>query len=290
MELHKPVILNEVLAVLQPKSNESYLDLTAGYAGHAKAILGLTKNYKHSVLVDRDSYAIAKLQPLREKGVELLWNDFYSAALKLFTCGRRFDMILMDLGVSSPQFDFDERGFSFAKDGPLDMRMNQAQELSAEEVINHFSKKDLAEIFVKYGEEKPKMAVKVAEEIVRQRPIKSTLELAEIIKSKTHSYQKTHPATRIFQALRIFVNDEIGQLEKTLPLVSQLLTSGGRMAVISFHSIEDRIVKEFLKTENAKGLEARLAILNKTPIVAGAMEISSNPRARSAKLRAATRI
>ncbi|MDR2063759.1 MAG: 16S rRNA (cytosine(1402)-N(4))-methyltransferase RsmH [Candidatus Nomurabacteria bacterium] len=290
MELHKPVMLNEVLAVLQPKSGESYLDLTAGYAGHAKAILGLTENYKHSVLVDRDAFAIAHLRFLREKGANVMKNDFYGAALKLLECGNRFDMILMDLGVSSPQFDLKERGFSFAKDGKLDMRMDGTQELTAERVVNHFPKQKLMEIFVKYGEENPKFAGKIAEAIVRQRPISGTLELAELIKSKTHAYQKTHPATRIFQALRIFVNDEIGELEKTLPLVPELLLPAGRVAIISFHSLEDRKVKEFLKTEGARGLEARLRVLTKTPMVAGELEISSNPRARSAKLRAAARV
>lgn len=283
-------MLNEVLAVLQPALGQSYLDLTAGYAGHAGAILGLTENYKHSVLVDRDECAISHLKPFGEKGTDLIRSDFYGAALKLLECGKKFDMILMDLGVSSPQFDLKERGFSFAKDGKLDMRMDSSQDLTAEEVVNHFPKQKLVDIFVKYGEEKPKFATKVVEEILRKRPISGTIELAELIKSKTHLYQKTHPATQIFQALRIFVNDEIGELEKTLPLVPELLERGGRVAIISFHSLEDRIVKEFLKTEHARGLEARLKILNKTPIVASENEISSNLRARSAKLRAATRI
>jgi 16S rRNA (cytosine1402-N4)-methyltransferase len=199
-------------------------------------------------------------------------------------------MILMDLGVSSPQFDLKERGFSFAKNGKLDMRMDRSQELTAEEVVNHFPKQKLVDIFVKYGEENPKFAEKVAEEIVRRRPISGTIELSELIKSKMHLYQKTHPATRIFQALRIFVNDEIGELERTLPVIPELLETGGRVAIISFHSLEDRIVKEFLRVEDARGLEARLRILNKTPMVVGENEIRSNLRARSAKLRAATRI
>jgi 16S rRNA (cytosine1402-N4)-methyltransferase len=289
-KLHEPVMLNEVLAVLQPQAGESYLDLTAGYAGHAKAILDLTKDYKASVLVDRDEFAIAHLQALKERGAEVLQSDFYNASLKFLTCGKRFDIILMDLGVSSPQFDLDERGFSFMKDGPLDMRMDQSQELTAERIVNHYSRQRLADIFVQFGEENPKFAMILATAIVRKRPINTTLELAELVKSKTHFYQKTHPATRIFQALRIAVNDEMGELEKTLPLIPDLLEVGGRVAVISFHSLEDRIVKEFLKNEDVKGLEARLKIINKKIGQASDNEIRLNPRARSAKLRAATRV
>lgn len=276
--------------MLMPRQGKSYLDLTAGYGGHAGAILGLTENYKLAVLVDRDGFAIDRLQPFREKGAQLLQQDFYGAALKLLECGKQFDMILMDLGVSSPQFDFEERGFSFAKNGKLDMRMDQSQDFSAAEIVNHFPKRKLAEIFVQYGEENPRFAAKVADEIARRRPLAGTLELAELVKSKTHSYQKTHPATRIFQALRMVVNDEIGQLERTLPLVLKLLSKEGRVVVISFHSLEDRVVKEFFKVESARGLESRLRVLNKTPMVAGENEIRFNPRARSAKLRAAARI
>lgn len=155
-ELHRPVLLSEVLEVLKPRVGESYLDLTAGYAGHASKILDVTQNYKGSVLVDRDENAIKVLEErFRDKPVRIVKSDFYNAMLQEIECGNTFDMILMDFGVSSPQLDRAERGFSFAKDGPLDMRMDQTQELSADVVVNKYREAHLVEILEKYGEEKP---------------------------------------------------------------------------------------------------------------------------------------
>ncbi|MBR3320289.1 16S rRNA (cytosine(1402)-N(4))-methyltransferase RsmH [Candidatus Saccharibacteria bacterium] len=288
-ELHKPVLISEVLGVLSPKLGESYLDLTAGYGGHASEVLDLTRNYKDSVLIDRDAFAVEYLRKKYQKNgefPEIVNGDFYGSVLKEVECGKTFDLILADFGVSSPQLDMKERGFSFRESGPLDMRMDKSQKLTAEEIVNHYPETKLAEIFEKYGEERPGNARRLAREIVHARPFRTTLELADFIKQKSR-YSKIHPATRIFQAIRIVVNDELGQIEKTLPLIPKALKPGGRVAIITFHSLEDRLVKQYFKEASSFGEESELSIINKTPIVASAVELLSNPRARSAKLRAA---
>ena len=288
-ELHKPVLLSEVLSVLDPQPGESYLDLTAGYGGHASKVLDLTRNYKESTLVDRDSFAVEFLRGKYEsEPLEIVNDDFYNSVLKLVECGKTFDMVLADFGVSSPQLDQAERGFSFLHDGPLDMRMDRTQELTAERVVDHYPEGKLAEIFTKYGEERPGNAKRMAREIVHNRPFKTTGELADFIKSKS-KFSKTHPATRIFQAIRIEVNDELGLIERTLPLLPKVLKPGGRVAIITFHSLEDRLVKTYFKEASSHGEESELKILTKTPIVAEQVELVNNPRARSAKLRAAIR-
>ena len=289
-ELHKPVMLSEVLEALNPKLGESYLDLTAGYAGHAGKVLAVTQNYKDSILVDRDENAVKYLRekyPLDESKLDILQMDFYSAAQHLIECGKTFDMILADFGVSSPQLDNSDRGFSFKNDGPLDMRMDRTQELSAETVINHFPEKKLVEIFQEYGEESIGLAKKHAREIVTNRPFSSTKELADRIAG--NGWHKKHPATQVFQAVRIFVNDELSIIEKTLPLLPKLLKQNGRVAIITFHSLEDRLVKQYFKQESALGYESKLTILTKNPVIAGESELVINPRARSAKLRVAKR-
>ena len=289
-ELHKPVMLSEVLEALNPKLGESYLDLTAGYAGHAGKVLAVTQNYKDSILVDRDENAVKYLRekyPLDESKLDILQMDFYSAAQHLIECGKTFDMILADFGVSSPQLDNSDRGFSFKNDGPLDMRMDRTQELSAETVINHFPEKKLVEIFQEYGEESIGLAKKHAREIVTSRPFSSTTELADRIAG--NGWHKKHPATQVFQAVRIFVNDELSIIEKTLPLLPKLLKPNGRVAIITFHSLEDRLVKQYFKQESALGYESKLTILTKSPVIAGEPELVINPRARSAKLRVAKR-
>lgn len=289
-ELHKPVLLSEVLGVLQPRPGESYMDLTAGYAGHASEILDVTQNYKDSVLVDRDENAIKVLEEkFQGTGITLLHEDFYSAVLQEIECGNAFDMILMDFGVSSPQLDRAERGFSFAKDGPLDMRMDQNQELSAEVIVNHYNERHLAEILEEYGEEKPGFARLIARAIVHGRPWQSTAQLGEALK-KYGRGGKIHPATRTFQAIRIAVNDELGLIEKTLKLLPKVLKPGGRVAAITFHSLEDRLVKDWLKEASAYGEESELRIMTKKPILAENEELFINPRARSAKLRAAEKL
>lgn len=288
-ELHKPVLLSEVLDVLKPKPGESYLDLTAGYGGHSGKILDLTRNYKESTLVDRDLFATEYLKgKYGSEPLEIVNEDFYSLVLEEVECGKTFDLILADFGVSSPQLDQAERGFSFSREGPLDMRMDKTQKLSADEVVNKYSEKKLAEIFEKYGEENPGNARRMAKEIVHNRPFTTTKELADFIKSKSH-FSKMHPATRIFQAIRIEVNDELGLIEKTLPILPRVLNPGGRVAIITFHSLEDRLVKRYFKEMSEFGEESELEIITRKPIVASADEIVINPRARSAKLRAARR-
>ena len=287
-KLHNPVLLSEVLATLDPHPGESYLDLTAGYGGHARKILDVTRNYKDSCLVDRDEFAINYLKDKFDSKIEIKHTDFYSAALQFIECGKTFDIILADFGVSSPQLDMKERGFSFKYDSPLDMRMDRRQSLTADKIINHASERELAEIFVKYGEEKLGHAKLLAREIVHHRPVKSTRELAEIIKHRS-KYSKIHPATKIFQAIRIVVNDELGEITRTLPLLPKLLNKNGRLGIISFHSLEDRLVKDYFKETTSHGEESELRLINKKPIIAENVELAINPRARSAKLRAVQR-
>lgn len=290
-KLHEPVLLSEVLELLRPRAGESYLDLTAGYAGHASKILEATQNYKDAVLVDRDVFAVDFLKGKYEsEPIEIVDTDFYSAALQLCECGKTFDMILADFGVSSPQLDRAERGFAFAKDGPLDMRMDRRQDLTAGRVVNKWSERELERIFSEYGEVSVGLARKVAKMVVHGRPWQGTAELAKAIAGASRTRRGgAHPATQFFQAIRIAVNDELGEIERMLPLLPKLLKPGGRVAIITFHSLEDRLVKNYFKEASSWGEESELKILTKSPIVAENMELVINPRSRSAKLRVAER-
>ena len=214
-------------------------------------------------------------------------KDFYSAAEQFVNSGEKFDLILADLGVSSLHLDMASRGFSFAASGPLDMRMDQRQELTAETVVNEWDEKDLQHILSVYGEE-PK-ARRIAKAIVANRPIKTTSELANIVARTTGRWSGKHPATRTFQAIRIAVNDELRLLERVMPLWVALLRPGGRLGIISFHSLEDRLVKRFFLELGGNRFDATLAIVTKQPVVATTQEIAINPRARSAKLRVAVK-
>lgn len=287
--LHVPVLLSETLAKLDPKPEESYLDLTAGYGGHASKVLEATGNYPEAVLVDRDENAIATLQALKEKGTTIVHQDFVSAARQLSEEGKRFDMILVDLGVSSPQLDRAERGFSFTHDGPLDMRMDPSQGTSAADIVNKRSEDDLYKIILEYGEENRGFAKRIAHAIVRNRPFSTTKELADLILEQHRGrWQRTHPATRTFQALRIATNDELRQVEDLLPLLPKLLNTGGRVGIISFHSLEDRLVKRYFKEQHHAGYEAELDLVTKKPLDGATYDVH-NPRARSAKLRVAVK-
>ena len=286
---HIPVLLDATLTVLNPKSGESYLDLTAGLGGHAREVLKRTGNFKESVLVDRDDYAIEHLSEFGDNNVRLMHTDFESAATQLVSEGKTFDVILIDLGVSSPQLDQGERGFSFSHTGSLDMRMDRRQALSAYDLIQGTSVDELAKIIHDYGEEPYMNAKRIAEIILANRPYESTEALATLIALHHRGrWGKTHPATRVFQSLRIAVNDELGQIERTLPLLPKLLNKHGRLGVISFHSLEDRLVKRFFKEQFENGLEAELAPITKKPIP-GATQDVHNPRSRSAKLRVAVK-
>ena len=287
--LHVPVLLNDVVRLLNPKDGESYLDLTAGYGGHASAIVERTHNYRDMTLVDRDDFARANLAALVGRGAEFIHADFVSAARQLIAAGKRFDMILIDLGVSSPQLDRAERGFSFSHNGPLDMRMDQRQALTAADVANTFTQQQLEQIICEYGEERPVVARRYAAAIVKARPLATTEDLASaVLKAHVGRRQRTHPATRTFQAIRIFVNDELEQVRTIMPLLPELLRQGGRVGVISFHSLEDRIVKRYFAEQDRSGYEAELRVATKHP-VDGAVEDVHNPRSRSAKLRVAVK-
>lgn len=284
---HVPVLLDAVLTYLDPKPGESYLDLTAGYGGHASKVLSNMGDASQMTLVDRDESAISSLQEFAQQGARLIHNDFASAAQELLSAGDQFDMILIDLGVSSPHLDNQERGFSFMHDAPLDMRMDPRQEETAASIINTSTEERLIDILKSFGEE-PK-AKKIAHAIVLARPIQTTFELVKVVETIYSHRGKTHPATRTFQAFRIAVNKELEQVSQTLQLLPDLLSDDGRVAIISFHSLEDRLVKRFFAEEAKAGYEARLQILTKKPI-SGKTEQVFNPRARSAMLRAAVKI
>jgi 16S rRNA (cytosine1402-N4)-methyltransferase len=284
---HVPVLLEQVLHYLAPKPGDAFLDNTAGYGGHARAILEQTGGAP-AVLVDRDQQAIDYLRGMINRpNVQVLHDDFLGASRALEHAGQQFDIILADLGVSSPHLNKASRGFSLSHDGPLDMRMDNRQTLSAADIVNAYNEADLTALFRRYGEEPH--AGKAARAIVTNRPFTTTVELADAVAKAIGRRGKVHPATRVFQALRIAVNSELELLEKSLPIWVQLLKPGGRLAIISFHSLEDRIVKWSL-ADFTGGYDATLQLLNKKPITADAKEIVFNPRARSAKLRAAAKI
>jgi 16S rRNA (cytosine1402-N4)-methyltransferase len=283
---HIPVLLDEVLDTIKPKTGETYLDLTAGYGGHANRILELTK--APAVLVDRDPSAITVLEEkFDSKDVSIMHKDFLQATKDLVDRKESFDLILADLGVSSPHLDNRARGFSIKHDGPLDMRMDQHQELTASVVVNTYSEEELIRILREYGEE-PK-AKRIANLIIENRPIENTVALANIVAKAWPGYSRVHPATRTFQAIRIAVNDELGQLEQSLPLWLKLLKPGGRLGVISFHSLEDAVVKRFFKEHGGDRYDAELDVVTSRPITASENELVFNPRARSARLRVSKR-
>ncbi|HVU59959.1 MAG TPA: 16S rRNA (cytosine(1402)-N(4))-methyltransferase RsmH [Candidatus Saccharimonadales bacterium] len=286
--LHVPVLAEAVLQYLDPKGGDRYLDLTAGYGGHATLVLERTDALKQAVFVDRDQHAIDELTKLFGSKADIRHMDFLQASQQLAAAGQQFDCILADLGVSSPHLTDAERGFAITAEGPLDMRMDQTQALTAGMIVNRYTEAELAEILTRYGEE-PK-ARRIAQLIVRHRPIDTTTELAHVVaRAWGGARSKVHPATRTFQALRIAVNDELTLIARSLPIWIDLLAPGGRLAVISFHSLEDRLVKQAF-AEAGNGYDARIRILTKHPVTASDTEVVFNPRARSAKLRAAAKI
>jgi 16S rRNA (cytosine1402-N4)-methyltransferase len=279
---------------------EAYVDGTAGYGGHAAEVLDKIGPEGRLILVDRDSNAIKALAERFGDHAEIIHADFLEAAQRLLEDGTLVDMILLDLGVSSPQLDNAQRGFSFKTDAALDMRMDQSQSLTAADVVNHTPARELERIIREYGEEPRARAV--ARAIVDGRPYATTAKLAKVVRSAALVGGDIDPATRTFQAIRIKVNAELEQLREALPVFNKILRTGGRLAVISFHSLEDRIVKQFIETESRDcicppkqpictcGHTASLKKLTGKPITADSTEIAINPRARSAKLRAAEKI
>lgn len=282
---HKPVLLREVLEAFKDQNLKTFFDGTLGAGGHAKALLEAHPEIERYIGCDRDprAHALAKeaLGPLGEK-VEFIRGSYADVLGSLEGC---VDGCLLDVGVSSMQFDEKERGFSFMGDAPLDMRMDPEGELTAEQVINRYSEKELARIFFEYGEEtRSRPIAKAIVEARRKKRIRTTKELVDIVVPVARR-GKLHPATLVFQALRIEVNDELGQLARGLERGMERLCPGGRIAVISFHSLEDRIVKNAFR--DAKD---RVEIITKKPIVPSLEEVRGNPRSRSAKLRVAAKL
>jgi len=292
--VHIPVLQKEVLEYLDPKPNENFIDATIGNAGHTLTILERNIPAGKVLGIDADPEIIKNTKysiqnTVYKNRVILVCDNF--ANLKEIVKQEKFKSvqgILFDLGMSSWHLEESGRGFSFLKNESLDMRYNPRNPLTAARIVNYYSSQEIEKILKDYGEER--FAKKIAQKIIEIRkikPIETTSQLAEIVKSATpHWYhrKKIHPATRTFQAIRIAVNDELNNLERALPQTLEILKPGGRLVVISFHSLEDRIIKNFLK-EKAK--ENILKILTKKPINPSLGEIKINPRSRSAKLRAA---
>ena len=286
MTYHTPVLLREVVDQLRPRSRGLYVDATVGGGGHATEILRASVPDGQLIGLDRDDEALAaSRERLNEWGTrsQLVRANFGELEEALMSVGvTAVDGIVFDLGVSARQFDEPSRGFSFQQEGPLDMRMDRSQGVTAREVLHTASEKDLADIFYLYGEERRSRFI--AKRIVaarRRAPIETTTQLADLIGPRRG---KIHPATRVFQALRIYVNDELGNLKRGLEAATRVLRTGGRVVVISFHSLEDRIVKRYFKETPA------LHIITRKPVTATEEEIEQNPRARSAKLRVAEKL
>ncbi len=280
--VHIPVLYREVVEQLQVKSGGLYLDLTLGGGGHSRLILEANSEAR-VVGIDQDAMAIgAASANLGEFGDRVTIKKSNFADFK--PGKQKFDGILVDLGVSSAQFDIAERGFSFRNAAPLDMRMDQSQDLDAAEIINTWDEKEMADIFYKYGEER--LSRRIARKIVEERPFETTTELAYAVAGcfpASARRGRIHPATRTFQALRIAVNRELEVLETLIEKIPLWLNPGGRIAMISFHSLEDRIVKHRLRESEL------LRVLTKKPISPQDDEVETNFRSRSAKLRVAER-
>lgn len=301
---HISVLLEEVLSLFEEKTLDTFIDGTLGLGGHSEAILNAHPEIKRLIGIDQDdnalSYARERLAPWQAK-VKIAKGNFSEITRIAKENGsEEADGILLDIGVSSIQLDKAERGFSFMREGPLDMRMDPASDLTAEGIINGYSESELSTLFWRYGEEpQSKRAAKMIVEARKKEPITTTLQLASILEPLVPKYkQRIHPATLIFQALRIAVNDELGVLQQLLPAALNMLKPNGVLAIISFHSLEDRIVKEFFReqasdkvsTSGIGGMfldkEPAVKILTRKPLTASDLEISNNPRSRSAKLRA----
>jgi 16S rRNA (cytosine1402-N4)-methyltransferase len=305
---HVPVLADEVLGALAPRPGETVIDCTFGAGGHASLLAARLRGEGKLIAIDRDPTVAPYFERLRRSTaakVRLLHGEFSQVLAQLADNGVRADAILLDLGVSSLQLDRPDRGFSYAADAPLDMRMDPSAELTAKEVVNESDEAELATIFRRYGEER--YARQIARAIVkrrRTRPFERTGDLVETVTQAIPAparFGEGHPAKRVFQALRIDVNDELGSLERVLPTALEMLRPHGRLAVISFHSLEDRIVKRFLRAEEhgctcppefpvcVCGHEPELRAIQRRPVRPSEAEVAANPRAASARLRAAVK-
>jgi len=297
---HQPVLYKEIIHALQPRRGGRYVDGTLGAGGHARGILEASVPDGQLLGLDVDPQALAlarKILAPYEQRIHLVQASYVSLSAQLAILGwDKVDGIVLDLGASSMQFDTPERGFSFAQEAPLDMRFGPTMLKTAADLVNELSERELADLLYQYGEERDSR--RIARAIVKARPLHTTRELVAVIEAVSpRRGDRIHPATRTFQALRIAVNEELASIEEVLPQAVASLRSGGRLAVISFHSLEDRIVKEFFR-EQSKDLvnppyeqiykeerKATLKEVNRKPITPSDEEIKNNPRARSAKLR-----
>lgn len=308
MMKHYSVMLKEAIEGLNIKEDGIYVDATLGYAGHSSEILKKLKS-GHLYAFDQDEDAISESQKKLEKigkNFTIIYSNFVNLKEKLLEHNIKYvDGILFDLGLSSPQIDNAERGFTFMNEAPLDMRMDKSNDITAEKIVNTYSLEDLTNIFYLYGEEK--LSKIIAKKIISEREkkeIKTTTELVSIIESAVGAkyFNKNHPERQIFQAIRIEVNAELNVLKKVLPDAIELLNKDGRISVITFHSLEDRIVKKIFKKESeiddlVKGLpnipkeyQPKIKLINKKPILPSEDEIKENTRSKSAKLRIVERL
>jgi 16S rRNA (cytosine1402-N4)-methyltransferase len=302
---HKPVLYKEIIHALQPENGGRYVDGTLGAGGHARGILEACSPDGLLLGLDVDPQALAlareTLAPYEQRA-HVLQASYITLAKQLAAMKwDAVDGIVLDLGASSMQFDTAERGFSFMQDGPLDMRFGPHALQSAADLINTLDQDDLANLIFRYGEDRDSR--KIARAIVENRPLHTTRELVAVIeKASPRRGDRMHPATQTFQALRIAVNEELASVESVLPQAVAALRSGGRCAVISFHSLEDRIVKDFFRELSKENVnppyeriyeverEAVVKLINKKPIISADEELKDNPRARSAKLRVIEKI
>jgi 16S rRNA (cytosine1402-N4)-methyltransferase len=304
---HVPVLADEVRRLCAVRPGETVVDATFGAGGHAGVIAEDLRGQGRLIAVDRDPDVRPYFEDFKRRHgslqARLLRGEFSLVLEQLAGNDVEADVVLIDLGVSSMQLDRPERGFSYAHDAPLDMRMDPSAEVSAREIVNDWDERDLAQIFRRYGEER--YARQIARAIVARRPLETTAELVDVIRSAIPAparFGEGHPAKRVFQALRIAVNDELGALERALPAALEMLRPGGRLAVISFHSLEDRIVKNFLRDAERGctcppdfpvcvcGNEPVMRALSRKPIRPTAEEVARNPRSSSARLRVGAKI
>ena len=304
---HQPVLAEEVRRLLAVRPGETVVDCTFGAGGHAKLLAADLNGHGRYIAIDRDASVRSYFETFKRRfgslQTRLLRGEFSLVLEQLASNEVEADAILLDLGVSSMQVDLPERGFSYATDSPLDMRMDSSAEITAADIVNGSGERELVDIFKRYGEER--YARQIARAIVRRRPLATSFELVDVVRSAIPAparFGDGHPAKRVFQALRIAVNDELGALERALPAALSMLRPGGRLAVISFHSLEDRIVKRFLRDKERGcicppefpvcvcGHEPELRAIHRRAVRPTAREIAENPRAKSARLRTAVKV